>query len=291
MKINKMALFLMIISIIFCGIGYVQPCSAESGDSRYACQNDVRKDIEKANRIVRHGLNTKQITPREADGIRHNINRVENDLSRALSDGRLNPRECDRLQQETRGLYRHIRSEMNDDDRQGQGGRSCQNDVRKDIEKADRIVRHGLNTRQITPREADGIRHNINRVENDLSRALSDGRLNPRECDRLQQETRGLYRHIKHEMNDDDDRQGQGGWACQHEVREDIEKARANVSEGFNTQQISPQEAVVISKKIDELENDYKRSVSDRRLNPRECDRLKLRIKEIYDLIGYARNN
>lgn len=204
MKIKKFVLFLIAVSFIFCGLGYVQPCYADRGGERHACQQEVRKDLEKAHKMVQHGIQT----------------------------------------------------------------------------------------RQINQQEAEGIRQNLKRVENDFNRALSDGRLDPRECERLQREIRGLYRHIKHDIRDDDNgRQGHGAQGCQHEVRRDLEKARMIVEDGVNANKISPQELFVINKRMDELENDLRRYSSDGRLNPRECDRLKKKIKDIYDLIGYARNN
>jgi hypothetical protein len=104
------ALFIFV-SFIFCGIYYVQPCFALQG---HACQHEVRKEIDKAHRVVQHGIKTKQIDQREAASIRNNIKRIENDLNRYVADGRLSPRECNQLQNELRGLHRHIKHDLND---------------------------------------------------------------------------------------------------------------------------------------------------------------------------------
>jgi hypothetical protein len=114
MKMKNLVLSFIVVSFIFCGIGYVQPCYAERGDGRHACQHEVRKDLEKAHRIVQHGIQTRQISYKEAEGIRHNLKRVENDFDRYLSDGRLSQRECDSLKSEIRGLYRHIKHDIRD---------------------------------------------------------------------------------------------------------------------------------------------------------------------------------
>jgi len=125
MKMKKFALLFIVFSFIFCGTGYVQPCYAERGDGRYgnerhdnggrhACEREVRKGLAKAHRIVRHGLQTRQIDRREAESIRHNLRKVENDLDRYLSDGRLSPRECDNLKREIHGLHRHIKHDLRD---------------------------------------------------------------------------------------------------------------------------------------------------------------------------------
>lgn len=203
MKMKKIALFLMVISFIFCGIAYVQPCYAQRDAGRYACQQDVRMDLEKAYRIVKHGIQTRQINQQEAEGIRHNLKRVESDLDRALSDGRLNPRECDRLQRETRDLYRHIRQDMtdNDGDRQGRGGQACQRDVRDDLEKARIAHREGVDSRRINPQESYVISNKMEEVEKDLRRSLKDGRLNPGECDKLKRKMKDLYDLIGYARN------------------------------------------------------------------------------------------
>jgi hypothetical protein len=121
-KMKKFALLFIVFSFIFCGIGYVQPCYAERGDGRYSerhgerhvCEREVRGDLARAHRIVQHGIRTRQIDHREAESIRHNLKRVENDLDRYLSDGRLSQRECDNLKQEIHGLHRHIKHDLRD---------------------------------------------------------------------------------------------------------------------------------------------------------------------------------
>ena len=112
--------FVLTIFVLFCGICFAAPCFAQYGrDGRHAreahaCWNDVRRDMNKAHRAIDHGIRTRQIDHREADNLRRHLRRVEGDLHRYESDGRLSPRECRNMQNEIRGLYRHIKHDMND---------------------------------------------------------------------------------------------------------------------------------------------------------------------------------
>ena len=112
MRMNKLVLSLIVGSFIFWGMWYVQPGYAQH--SNHACQRDVRVHIEKAHRIVQHGIDTRQINHKEAEGLRRNMQKVENDFQRSLSDGRLSQRECEKLNREIAGLYRHIKHDMKD---------------------------------------------------------------------------------------------------------------------------------------------------------------------------------
>jgi hypothetical protein len=123
-KMKKWTALFIFVSFIVSGLYFVQPSFAQRERDSYdrpsrerqghACQHEVRKEIDKAHRVVQHGIHTKQIDQREAASIRNNIKRIENDLNRFVSDGRLTPRECERLQNELRGLHRHIKHDMND---------------------------------------------------------------------------------------------------------------------------------------------------------------------------------
>ena len=112
MKMSKWVLSLTVGSFIFWGICYVQPGCAQH--SNHACQREVRAQIEKAYRIVQHGLDSRQINHKEAEGIRHNIEMVERDYRRAVSGGHLSERECERLNKEVDRLYRHIKHDLRD---------------------------------------------------------------------------------------------------------------------------------------------------------------------------------
>jgi hypothetical protein len=112
MKMSKWVLSLTVGSFIFWGICYVQPGYAQH--SSHACQHDVRAHIERAYRIVQHGIDSRQINYKEAEGIRRNIQMVERDYRRAVSDGRLSEMECERLNSEVARLYHHIKHDMKD---------------------------------------------------------------------------------------------------------------------------------------------------------------------------------
>ena len=112
MNMNKWVLSLTVGSLILWGLCYSQPSYAQH--SNRACQHDVRAHLEKADRIVQHGIESRQINHREAEGIRRNIQQVERDYRRAASDGRLSERECERLNNEVARLYHHIKHDLKD---------------------------------------------------------------------------------------------------------------------------------------------------------------------------------
>jgi hypothetical protein len=112
MNMNKWVLSLTVGSLLFWGICYVQPGYAQH--SNHACQREVRTHIERARRVVQHGVDSGQINRREAEGIRRNIQMVERDYRRAESDGHLSERECERLNRDVDRLYRHIKHDLRD---------------------------------------------------------------------------------------------------------------------------------------------------------------------------------
>jgi hypothetical protein len=112
--------FALTVFILFCGIYFAAPCFAQYGREgrhereAHACRHDVRKELNKAHRVIDHGIRTRQIDHKEAENLRRHLKRVEGDLHRYESDGRLSPRECNNMQNEVRNLYRHIKHDMND---------------------------------------------------------------------------------------------------------------------------------------------------------------------------------
>ena len=117
MKMNRLVLSLTVGLFLLGGICYLQPSFAQRSDrerSNHACQHEVRAHIERAYRITQHGIDSRQINRKEAEGIRRNMQKVEKDLQRAISDGRISQRECDRLNEEIARLYRHIKHDIKD---------------------------------------------------------------------------------------------------------------------------------------------------------------------------------
>jgi len=117
MKMNKLVLSLTVGLFILGGTCYLQPSFAQRSDrerSNHACQREVSAHIQRAYRITQHGIDSRQINRKEAEGIRRNMRKVEKDFQRAVSDGRLSQRECERLNEEVARLYGHIKHDIKD---------------------------------------------------------------------------------------------------------------------------------------------------------------------------------
>src|ERR1044072_8022382 len=121
----------------------------------FAQAGTVQRDVNQQQRIEQ-GLQSGQLTTREASKLEREESRVERDQSRAMQDGKLSPAEKARLAREQNRVSRDIYREKHDAQTGNPNSASSQrmqSDAQRDINQQKRIEQ-GVKSGELTPREA-----------------------------------------------------------------------------------------------------------------------------------------
>lgn len=189
--------------------------SAQSDASQF-----VERNIHQQQRIEQ-GLQSGQLNTREAARLEKQEGKIENMESRALRDGQVSQNESRRIDQAQDRLSRNIYQEKHDAQTGNPNSPSAQRmqqDVQRNINQQQRIER-GLNSGQLTPREAGRMERREGQINRMQGRAGSDGHVGRFEQQRIQSAQNQQSRRIHHERHDgqfnggsnNDKRRGQWG--------------------------------------------------------------------------------
>jgi hypothetical protein len=169
----------------------------------FAQAGTVQRDVNQQNRIEQ-GLQSGQLTTREASRLENEQARVERDQSRAMKDGKLSPQEKARLQREQNQVSRDIYREKHDAQTGNPNSASSQRmqaDVQRNVNQQRRIEQ-GVQSNSLTTREAGHLEGSEAHVDKKEARAGSDGKITAHEQARVQKaenrESRRIYRQ-KHD--------------------------------------------------------------------------------------------
>jgi hypothetical protein len=178
------------LSLAFCGAAFAQA-------------GTVQRDVNQQRRIEQ-GLQSGQLTTREAAKLEREESRVERDQARALQDGKLTPAEKARLAREQNRVSRDIYREKHDAQTGNPNSASSQRmqaDVQRNINQQSRIEQ-GVQSGSLTNRETARLERGEARIDRAEARAGADGRVGPREQRRIQKAENRESRRIHREKHD-----------------------------------------------------------------------------------------
>jgi hypothetical protein len=179
-----------------------------------AANEFVERNINQQQRIEQ-GLQSGQLTTREAARLEKQEGKIESMEARALHDGNVSRNEARHIDQAQDRVSRNIYQEKHDAQTGNPNSASSQRmqqDVQRNINQQQRIAQ-GLQSGSLTQREAGRMEHGQARVNRMEGRAGADGHIGRGEQQRLQQaenrQSGRIYRQ-KHDGNN-------GGHANQHQ--------------------------------------------------------------------------
>src|SRR3954469_21483400 len=162
------------LAVGFCGAAFAQA-------------GTVQRDANQQQRIEQ-GLQSGQLTTREASRLENEEARVERDQARAMKDGKLSPAEKARLEREQNAVSRDIYRESHDAQTGNPNSASSQRmqaDVQRNINQQRRIEQ-GVQSGALTTREAAKLEPGQSRENRLEARAGADGHVSANEQQRIQ---------------------------------------------------------------------------------------------------------
>ena len=178
------------LSLAFCGAAFAQA-------------GTVQRDVNQQQRIEQ-GLQSGELTTREAGKLEREESRVERDQARALQDGRLTPAEKARLAREQNKVSRDIYREKHDAQTGNPNSASSsrmQADVQRNINQQQRIEQ-GVQSGSLTNKETARLERGEARIDKAEARAGANGKVNAREQRRIQRAENRESRRIQREKHD-----------------------------------------------------------------------------------------
>ena len=163
----------------------------------------VQRDVNQQQRIEQ-GLQSGQLTTREAAKLERAEARLERDQARAMKDGVLTPAEKARLNREQNRVSRDIYREKHDaqtGDPNSASSQRTQADVQRNINQQRRIEQ-GVQSGALTTREAGRLERSQARENSMEAKAGADGKVGPGEQRRIQRAENRQSRHIYREKHD-----------------------------------------------------------------------------------------
>ena len=178
------------LGLAFCGAAFAQA-------------GTVQRDVNQQQRIEQ-GLQSGQLTTREASKLEREESRVERDQSRAMQDGKLSPAEKARLAREQNRVSRDIYREKHDAQTGNPNSASSQRmqaDVQRNINQQQRIEQ-GVKSGGLTNRETARLERGEARIDRKEARAGANGKVNAAEQRRIQRAENRESRRIYKEKHD-----------------------------------------------------------------------------------------
>jgi len=178
------------LGLVFCGAAFAQA-------------GTVQRDENQQQRIEQ-GLQSGQLTTREAGKLEREESRVERDQSRAMKDGNLSPAEKARLAREQNQVSRDIYRQKHDAQTGNPNSASSQRmqgDVQRNINQQSRIEQ-GVKSGALTDHEAARLERGQARDNRMEARAGADGKVGAAEQRRIQKAENRQSRRIHREKHD-----------------------------------------------------------------------------------------
>jgi len=174
-----------------------------AGAFAQAGSGTVQRDVNQQNRIEQ-GLQSGQLTTREAGKLEREETKVERDQSKAMQDGKLSPAEKARLAREQNNVSRDIARDRNNAQTGNPNSASSQRmqaDVKRDVNQQRRIEQ-GVQSGQLTTRETARLEGGQARDTAAQARAGADGKVTAREQRRVQSAENRQSQHIYRQKHD-----------------------------------------------------------------------------------------
>jgi hypothetical protein len=165
--------------------------------------SETQRDINQQQR-VEQGLKSGALSTREAARLEGEEARVEKMQANALKDGNLTPQEKARIGQAQNKVSQDIYREKHDaqqGDPSSASSRRMQADVQRNINQQRRIEQ-GVQSGQLTNKEAGKLEGGQTRVSRMESKAGADGSVAPNEQRRIQQSENKQSKHVYREKHD-----------------------------------------------------------------------------------------
>jgi len=178
------------LGLAFCGAAFAQA-------------GTVQRDVNQQQRIEQ-GLQSGQLTTREAGKLEREESRVERDQSRAMQDGKLSPAEKARLAREQNRVSRDIYREKHDAQTGNPNSASSQRmqaDVQRNINQQGRIEQ-GVQSGSLTTRETAKLEAGEARDTRAEAHAGANGNVSAKEQKRLQKKENKQSERIHREKHD-----------------------------------------------------------------------------------------
>ncbi|MDQ5915709.1 MAG: hypothetical protein QG584_1601 [Pseudomonadota bacterium] len=155
--------------------------------SNAAADDFIDRNINQQQRIEQ-GLQSGQLTTREAARLEKQEGKIENMEARAMRDGSVSQNEARKIDHAQDQVSRNIYQEKHDAQRGNPNSASSQRmqqDVQRNINQQQRIEQ-GLNSGQLTQREAGRLEHREAQANRMQGRAGADGHVGSHEQQRIQ---------------------------------------------------------------------------------------------------------
>jgi hypothetical protein len=175
------------------------PAFAQTNAAPGFAQRDVRQDQR-----IEQGLQSGQLTTREAAKLEREQSRVDQMEAHAVRDGRLTPAEKARIDAAQNKAGRDIAREKHDaqtGDPNSASSRRMQADVQRNINQEKR-VQQGMASGQLTRREASRLEAGQAHVDRVEARAGRNGHVGAAEQARVQHAENRQSRHIYRQKHD-----------------------------------------------------------------------------------------
>ena len=179
--------------------------------------SEIQRNINQQQRIEQ-GLQSGQLTTREAARLERGESRVESMEAKAMKDGNLSNAEKNRINQAQNNLSRDIYQEKHDAQRGDPNSPSSQRmqaDVQRNINQQQRIEQ-GVKSGQLTTREAGRLEQGQARTNRMEARAGADGHVGRNEQKNIQMAENRQSARIHHERHDGQQRGAQNQHGGQH---------------------------------------------------------------------------
>lgn len=167
----------------------------------------IQQRMQNQQQRIDQGINSGQLTPREAGRLEAEEAKIKQDELRMKSDGNLTPRERQRLNQELDKSSSNIYREKHDAQtvnvgKGSSGGNANDANIQQRMQNQERRIQQGVNSGQLTPREAGRLEAREAKIKQDEARMKSDGKLTAKERKKLNKELDNASERIYKQKHD-----------------------------------------------------------------------------------------
>jgi hypothetical protein len=192
MKVVKLTLIAGMTFLLSAGVAYGQSQAYGTDDP------GLEQRMENQEQRIQQGINSGQLTPREAGRLEAQEAKIKQDELRMKSDGNLSSAERQKLNREldkaSSDIYRekHDAQHVNVGQGSSQGtnhaGNVNDSGIEKRMQNQQQRIRQGINSGQLTPKEAGRLKTQQAKIKQDELRMKSDGKLTSAERKKLNRE-------------------------------------------------------------------------------------------------------
>ncbi|HTZ40483.1 MAG TPA: hypothetical protein VMB77_10010 [Syntrophales bacterium] len=187
---NSLLKFAFIVSLTF-----LVAAEVAYGQTQNTATNDpgIQQRMQNQQQRIDQGINSGQLTPREAGRLEAEESRIKQDELRMKSNGNLTPAERQRLNRELDKASGDIYRQKHDAQRVnvgqgGTGGSISDPGIQQRMQNQEQRIQQGVSSGELTPKEAGKLEAREAKIKQDELRMKSDGDLTPQERQKLNKE-------------------------------------------------------------------------------------------------------